>query len=722
MDFESENANEWEEVKSQHPAAKATESTRLKTMTLIVDREPVPQKALKKTNKAASKKSEGKSNKSPDRQTRTTAKSRARANPDKFPFHVDNQGRSAWRAGKPHAGTYTMPDDSDEIYENLFHPTRADGHSANPLQHILDTIGVQTLTFIAPPENSSEKVLRIWGPTLKIKLACQQLHATLLHFRNKAATKWEKTRSGPSEQRIRELNATLEQTVLSEAFRRDPGSKIDALQKGFFLWPVNEIQPGPVLGERFEALDPIRTELGCYLLWDPKTSIITVAATKSSTIYAAIQRLRVTFLELLARGAPPVRLTLLAPLAVGVGRSHVGFFAWTETVQTPGRTGPPRPRRRVLPILCGGFDHPGELSSWNNFQPGHAMANEKRLANSIVAQMKSLCYYRGHIRLRVLFGFYYLTGVAGTLTKDLSLAEFLRQLNASEVSGDLDRDLRQFGDGAGLLACCRGATSLIGPVHGTSLEYEEPKYSASFEVNPGNGAANSQLHLEFEPNLQGGFDVTRRLWEVVEDAAIARESVTGQWRGGRQPLTATMLDLESTTSWQFAVTTSNRVDEVHITTAMKEFDSKVVLRTHLGSDTPAGRHREPFVTFINPGLRVSTRTEMKHYRYSIHGSPFLLEITRRRYITRGDPRPGEPLPAESPPQTTWEATMYHREWDNIFLDQSTLRIGEKGPRSVSLPLLFPATTQPNGPPTADGFHDFLQTIGLVARLLGSRNA
>lgn len=93
--------------------------------------------------------------------------------------------------------------------------------------------------------------------------------------------------------------------VQRQRFRQHPPPDMAFGAIGTFHWPVKEYNPQEILGTNYEALDPIRMDCACYVVW--KKNSFQVMGRNMETIKAATLRLRRTVFQIAAKQLPPLR-------------------------------------------------------------------------------------------------------------------------------------------------------------------------------------------------------------------------------------------------------------------------------------------------------------------------------------------------------------------------------------------------------------------------------
>lgn len=70
--------------------------------------------------------------------------------------------------------------------------------------------------------------------------------------------------------------------------------------QGRFKWPQQEYPPRDIFGNSTEALDSIRVECGCYVIYDANTGYFKFMGEKENVMMAML-RVKLTYLQLVAR-------------------------------------------------------------------------------------------------------------------------------------------------------------------------------------------------------------------------------------------------------------------------------------------------------------------------------------------------------------------------------------------------------------------------------------
>ncbi|GMF72721.1 unnamed protein product [Aspergillus oryzae] len=226
-----------------------------------------------------------------------------------------------------------------------------------------------------------------------------------------------------------------------------------------------------------------------------------------------------------------------------------------------------------------------------------------------------------------------------------------------------------------LLARCFMSTDLLEPYESTScsLKNAEPAYSVNFEFL---GSNNALLRLEAE---------------------FARSP-------GAQ-------------EFEFYETSS-------IDAALKSFSHSIGFRrsTTIG-DISAKPERKVVFPSSAPVSRFVEKTAI---RYRLKSTKYILEIARYDEYSRlkTDASQGQaPAPALvtgeicDVPSTSWGASIFDSNWDNLMGEQANLSVGHSARHSPELHTFFPPKTISDSNDKNEGFWEFISLVKRVAEVL-----
>jgi hypothetical protein len=122
---------------------------------------------------------------------------------------------------------------------------------------------------------------------------------------------------------------------------------------------------------------------------------------------------------------------------------------------------------------------------------------------------------------------------------------------------------------------------------------------------------------------------------------------------------------------------------------------------------------------------VSRFVEKTAIRYSLKGTDYILEIARYDEYRRAEVsvHPGQSGATitggiSETPFTTWGASIFGTNWDNLLGGHANLPVGQAARYSPSLSTFFPPKVPLPDEDGAKGFWEFIDLVKLAAELLG----
>lgn len=211
--------------------------------------------------------------------------------------------------------------------------------------------------------------------------------------------------------------------------------------QGGFLWPTTDIRPESYLGNSLEALDPLRMDLRCFVMWDAPRSLVKILSEYEDSITEVIRRLRGIIAEVKARSTRPSKVYLIDPPDSDDEEREV------ELVKSPivlsdalGAVQPGTTKEIVSPSLTGGCPTAEEHIAWEILQPDAPARNETKLRETIGSALPGLHHYRGHARARVRFGELSLINYMRSKGKKYDLNEFSKMMRHPQASAEVVRE------------------------------------------------------------------------------------------------------------------------------------------------------------------------------------------------------------------------------------------------------------------------------------------
>lgn len=223
--------------------------------------------------------------------------------------------------------------------------------------------------------------------------------------------------------------------VMRQRFRRAPplGSQFGAI--GYFHWPVKEFQPHELLGNSYEAFDPIRMECSSYVVFDQTVPGFQVMG-EASAVKEALLRIRKACFQITARQVAPVRKYFLQ---FSETESDIPTHVILEQYERIKRLAA---RNTTVPQ-----DHPGcapkgqveiDLELQEEQQILEMSTRDAKIAGKTIMRMiAKLHYYRGHLRFRIRLGTFLATHYRATEDGSYSVGDFRDMLQQSQFVGEV---------------------------------------------------------------------------------------------------------------------------------------------------------------------------------------------------------------------------------------------------------------------------------------------
>lgn len=164
---------------------------------------------------------------------------------------------------------------------------------------------------------------------------------------------------------------------------------------GTFHWPVSEWRPEQTLGPSYEALDPIRMDCSCYVVFRPELSAFQIMG-KAEDVKTGVSRLRKTCFQLAAREVPRIRLCLPHWAHTDQTPTHVVLASYSHAKALVGQQTP----QKIVSNMPMGEGTAVQDSSLSKY----AAASESHAYSHLVNLIPKMRYYRGSIQMRIRLG------------------------------------------------------------------------------------------------------------------------------------------------------------------------------------------------------------------------------------------------------------------------------------------------------------------------------
>ncbi|PGG99898.1 hypothetical protein AJ79_08380 [Helicocarpus griseus UAMH5409] len=490
--------------------------------------------------------------------------------------------------------------------------------------------------------------------------------------------------------------------------RQKPDPSIRFPETMLFLWPEDELPMEETLGKDLEVLDPIRSQFGYYIyLYDEspdQQNYIRVDGYDHEVIVEIVKRLRAKCAKLLTETGVKTKLYLVRVPPVDITKAEVALI---KCRQADSRI------IEAVPELFGGYLKPSELNIGLEKRKLLSSKNELRLRTAIDTALHGVRFLAGHVRMRVNFGKFVLENykVPPDSKARHSFEEFRTMLFYPATKGRLTHGLEFKRTDGDLINRCSQASDILSPFDplADSLEHNKPFYAVNIEFK---GANNTLLRLEAEfsqsRHRSNLFEVSQRRWVKPQ----GNEGLGDK----RPPLQIGVIDFEKS-DWQMEIKALDFQEQSSIEQSLKSFAHSIEFKSG-PTDGLRGTavRRVSFSDFAT----VSKVTEKSALRYYLKDTRYIFELARYDTYHRMN-HSGPPYISGSQisqtAETTWGASLFYAEWDNMLGKNGDFRAGETADWSADLNTFFPPFGDESSTDVNAGFRRFIDLVNQVAQLL-----
>jgi hypothetical protein len=326
---------------------------------------------------------------------------------------------------------------SDNLGERLWRERGpAQAHIRIPIElasqdkgHIV--IAKQHRTFIlhqGKPGGNTSTEFGIWGAPVAVDATVEDIRAWIEDWqssrKSNKSSKFAKVVSlTPGLQDRAEKQWQRE--VKKHRFRQFPPPDKGFEAIGSFHWPTNEYRPEEILGSSYEALDPIRMDCKCYVVFDKEQGLFRVMG-KSDAVRTGLMRLRGTYLQVVVRQIPPIELYLLHDAdGERAGKSIV--LKEYERIRMISGEDSEQPKTGYSPRT-----EDGELE--------FSTANEGTVCRLVISKLSKLHYYHGNIQMKMRLGTFLATRYLRSESGHYTIDEYKAMIRESAFHGEVTQE------------------------------------------------------------------------------------------------------------------------------------------------------------------------------------------------------------------------------------------------------------------------------------------
>lgn len=337
--------------------------------------------------------------------------------PPKLSLNSDNDAEAAWRARAQPIDRVRIPEDL--VLQDRYH----------------EQIAKQYGTFVFSPHprgTEGSKTFGIWGEAKAVALTKEAIatwvEEAVGRKKSDRSAKFAHIKSLTPKLRER-AERRWDREVMRQRFRQHPPPDMAFQAIGSFHWPTSEYKPEEILGASHEALDPVRVDCACYVVFYKDRNVFRVMG-KAADVQAGLQRLRRTCFQIAARQVSPVRKYLIR-WTIGASMPiymYLKDYDWpaalspeSATLEKPGHS-----------PICGGTDPDDDRSRFFGVQTG---LSTERLRTLMFTTLRKLHYYRGSIQMRIRIGTFLVSQYRAPKDGYYELEEYEKMIQQSQFEG-----------------------------------------------------------------------------------------------------------------------------------------------------------------------------------------------------------------------------------------------------------------------------------------------
>ena len=350
-------------------------------------------------------------------------------------FNKDNTARAAYRKRQPHNGTFKLEQDCDKVFPHI-----------RKMYEYFEGLGVRNSSFIRPPQHAKDRELLIWGSPGRVQKTMAELREYMLQagleaesMKAKKPMAKEKFAKEPSTagREFKERQSQMLKQALVQDFQRVPHIERTYGFTGAFLWPVEEVRPEELLGNSLEALDPIRVDYECHIVFDDKDSAFKVFTDDPESVGKTMLRITGIMKEYTAKFTATnsrriIDYIIEPPSAFGM-RKDIRIL--------PGPATDPRTSAGMIPLLTGDILETVAHDTWLEKSKLMKIQNVQRIEQDLRKAISLLPYYRGNLRMRIQYGTFELTTLRWPEdTSSMPFENFMTNLGLPGTKGRMLRE------------------------------------------------------------------------------------------------------------------------------------------------------------------------------------------------------------------------------------------------------------------------------------------
>ncbi|KAL4809583.1 hypothetical protein BDV18DRAFT_157334 [Aspergillus unguis] len=614
----------------------------------------------------------------------------------------DSPSKAKWRNGSKPTGVVELHEAFGSFKDQFFGAARnstfgkktALGHGRN---EVFEDISKRTGAFVKPPQYH-DRHIQIWGDANQFALARDLIKALIAKCVTKTGQDWTKIKAH-SVKKVEnaELKERGDNWLLE--LRKAPDSGTTFPETFAFLWPKDGPSIHDCLGPELEALDAVRVKFGCPIYVSKEMpGYICAIGNNHDSIKQIAGSIRVIWAEAVFKNSIKTKLYLVEPPQPSFMRAEIHVK---------------EENRLHKPALRGKYLSGENLEKWKARVELLRSDNNTRLLAVVENCLKGLSFVRGHLRMRVNLGTFVLENYL--LPEDnrawFGLQEFREMMFHEEIKGRLIPELKV--DQRELLERVFQANDFLEPIDSSAeLKDADLAYSVNFEFHAADKSSMLRLEAEFAKSPGA------REYEIKERRWLRPRTKTGDHCS---PLHVAVIDF-GRSDWQLEIKSLEFHETSSIDRALKTFSNSIGFK-HMENEGDISAAPKRKVTFP-AGSPVSRVVEKSAMRFRVKGTNYIFEISRYDEYKRTETVLGQTGVVllggiAEVPFTTWGASVFEANWDNLLGGHANLASGQSAKYTPNLATFFPPMKAASAvDDQAKGFWEFIDLVKNAADLLG----
>ncbi|KAI9655354.1 MAG: hypothetical protein M1821_005501 [Bathelium mastoideum] len=612
----------------------------------------------------------------------------------------DNAAKQAWRRLEPPTDKITVNRTFVETATN--NPYVALKNTSFPKMNQLAN-ETETHIQVKPCHRSDElAILWLWGAADKVANVKKEINHldTELGGKSTGVANWARTWN-LTPQLKEKLNAKVLNDERRQTYRQEPSTNASFPAYGFFPWPIEQYPLEETLGKSYEALDPIRIDFSCHIVWDNRRSCLKIMGNENYLVIQALARVHGAFRQVEARQVEAGNFRLLQlpidsniPFNIRLSNSlPSNVLSDTVIPQTPCAT------------VKADVKRIGKLPESVVYRDRgiRAMLNAKKMKDSLLRLISKLCFYQGNIKMQLRLGTFVVQNHKNCRDNGWLFEDFEALLKEELLTGTVTEGIGNKQLEQQILERVLDANSLLAPAttFARTLREDKPIYCANFViVDPTDGSCFC-YDVAFK-DLGASFECSSRDWSKLDPGSTNPTKL----------LDISLIDLQKSSAWALEVTATQTIsDDTQVPQSFLQWAERVEI-----DGQRARNHDKPgqFIAFP-AGVPIVFYKEKVVWTFHLIGSLYTVEIgrTQRTATDRSQMLSRSPNAVPNVLQDPyWTVAVRHNDWNGFLGTHANLKVGEGAKYTVDEKKWFPKDDT-CGSKHQDGFLNLVEKLGQI---------